>query len=100
LKLSTIINYCSNDFRFIDHVIRSVLPFTDQVIVPICDHFYDGEPENKQKLLTTYLKNPAVRFVEFSYDSEKAWLGARYWTNMARTRLPLCKNTARNGVHQ
>ena len=82
--LTTMINFCSNDARFISYVIESAAPFSDEVIVPVCDHFYDGEPENRVVLDEIYARHPNVRFVEFAYDTRYAFLGARYWTNMAR----------------
>lgn len=41
--------------------------FSNQVIVPICDHFFDGVPENRPLLEQIYAAFPKVLFVEYPF---------------------------------
>jgi|GEM_PF-775725 len=66
-KISTIINYCSNDYRFIKPVIDQALEFSKQVIVPVCDSFFDGSAENRYVLNKTYKDNPRAIFIEYPF---------------------------------
>ena len=69
-KIATIINYCTNDYKFIGHCIKEAKLFSDQVIVPVCDHFLDGTPENRELLEKTYKENSDnVEFYEYKYDN-------------------------------
>ena len=45
---ATIINFCSNDYSYLRHCIDGVKPFSSQVIVPVCDHFFDGKARGSQ----------------------------------------------------
>ena len=56
-NVTTIINYCTNDYRFIGHCIHEAKQFSEQIIVPVCDHFLDGTPENRELLDRTYEEN-------------------------------------------
>lgn len=67
-RITTIISYCSNDRRFIDKCIEESRYFSDQIIIPVCDHFYDGSKENDTILRETFLAHPDVTFVQFPYD--------------------------------
>ncbi|MFQ5787751.1 MAG: glycosyltransferase [Thermodesulfobacteriota bacterium] len=69
-KIATIINYCTNDYKFINHSIREARIFSDQVIVSLCDHFHDGTPENRELLDRTYKENSDnSELHEYKYDS-------------------------------
>jgi len=81
MKITTIINYCTNDYRFINKCINSVIPFSNQVIIPVSDHFFDGTPENRELLEKTYKENPTVEFIE--YEWSKGFQN-QYWVIMAR----------------
>lgn len=67
MGLATIICYCTNDFRFLSKNIQESLVFSSQVIVPVCDHFFDGSPENRNLLEWSYGLNQSCEFVEFPY---------------------------------
>lgn len=66
--IATIINYCTNDYRFLSHCVREAKVFSSQIIVPVCDHFFNGEPENVDLLHRSYIGHPDVDFVEFAFD--------------------------------
>lgn len=65
--ISTIVNFCSNDSRFIKATHEQALSFSIQVIVPVCDHFFDGSPENRAVLEKIYPAFPECLFIEYPY---------------------------------
>ncbi|MBS0604705.1 MAG: hypothetical protein JSS60_06685 [Verrucomicrobia bacterium] len=85
-SLGTIINFCSNDYPFLRHSIDSVKPFSSQILIPVCDHFFDGKEEDRETLDRIYAENPDVQFLEFPFN-EKGLYGSHssvYWHNLAR----------------
>lgn len=85
--IGTIINFCSNDYPFLRHCINAVKPFSSQIVIPVCDHFFDGKKEERKTLSAIYAENPDVQFVEFPFDPDRTLYGARpnvYWHNLAR----------------
>ena len=84
--ISTIINYCTNEYPFISHSIKQALKFSEKVIVPVCTSFFSGEPENKDLLLQTYNENPLATFIEFDYEKsfENKKVSPHFWINMSR----------------
>lgn len=86
-QIATVINFCSNDYPFFEHCIKSAAAFSDQIVVPICDHFFDGTPENISLLQNVFAQYPKVSFVQFPFDQESLQLRAHqpwFWHNMAR----------------
>lgn len=79
---ATIINFCSNDYSYLRHCIDGVKPFSSQVIVPVCDHFFDGKPEDRRLLDCIYAENRDVEFIEFPYVNDGHF--PIYWHNLAR----------------
>jgi hypothetical protein len=71
--IATVINYCTNDFRFIGKCIDEARKFSSQIIVPVCDHFFDGSPENRALLDHTYAAHPDVLFLEFTYNVKRLY---------------------------
>ena len=81
--ISTIINYCSNDYTFIKECINHALPFSEQVVVSMSTHFFDGIKENEDILRKTVVENPNASFIQFSYiENLKNCAGG--WHNMTR----------------
>jgi hypothetical protein len=68
LKISTIISFCSNDWRYLSRAIFEASFFSDDIVVPVCDHFFDGTKENKALLNRIFSNHPHVHFVQFAYD--------------------------------
>ena len=93
-KISTVINYCTTDYRFLRFCIDEAKKFSQQIVIPVCTHFFNGEPENRALLNQSYQEHPDVQFIEFAYDeepygiycpltsSEEDW--AHYWHSTAR----------------
>lgn len=71
--LATIISYCTNDFRFIDKCIEEAKIFSNEILIPVCDHFFDGTPENRQLLHHTYARHPDCTFLEFPYLPDRLY---------------------------
>lgn len=68
-NIATIINYCTNDYKFIHSCINEAIIFSKQVIVPVCDHFIDGTSEKAELLQKTYEENAEnVQFLEYKYN--------------------------------
>lgn len=85
-KIAVVINYCTNDYRFIGASVREAAKFAFQIIVPVCDHFFDGSPENENLFEKTIKENPEAKFIKFSYE-EKAppFPGHWFWKLVPRS---------------
>jgi len=73
MNIATVINYCSNDYRFLSRACAEATSFSSQIIVPVCDHFFDGTLENRSTLEKSYSENPNVLFLEFAYDPQQLY---------------------------
>jgi len=94
MSITTVISYCTNDFRFLGKCIEEASHFSKQIIVPVCDHFFHGAPENRDLLQASYAAYPTVQFLEFPYSNElypshlrlcpedKEWTA--HWNSLAR----------------
>jgi len=84
-SISTIINYCSNDYCFIGKCIDQALKISPKVTVSYCDHFFDGTPEQDAIIKKTRMENEfkGVLFIEFAFNP-KLNAPAKYWANAAR----------------
>lgn len=64
--------------------------FSSQIIVPVCDHFFDGTPENRSLLEEIYKAFPEVQFVEYPFIPRKISkkllksLSAHFWHSLSR----------------
>lgn len=67
-ELAAIVSFCSHDIRFFDKCIAGLRPFCSSIVVPVCDHFYNGEPEDLSLLRRLYAAYPDLVFIEFSYS--------------------------------
>lgn len=81
MKIATIINYCTNDYMYLKPCIDGVRSFSSEIIVPYCDRFHDGTPENKDLLSRSIRENTGVQFVEFSYEPS---MTSRWHCNASR----------------
>lgn len=66
-SIAAIVNFCSNESRFIGDCLTQAQLFAKQVIVPVCDHFFDGTVENRALLEQVYKAHPDCLFVEFPF---------------------------------
>jgi len=87
MSFGTVINFCSNDYPFLRHCIDAVKPVCEQIVIPVCDHFFDGKKEDRDVLERIYAENLDVEFVEFPFDKDKSFYGSHssvHWHNLAR----------------
>lgn len=65
--IATIVNFCTNETRFIQSCLEQALLFSKQVIVSVSTHFFDGTPENRPLLEEIYAAFPECHFVEYPF---------------------------------
>ena len=66
----SVISFCSNDFRFIHACLENAQSFSTQVIVVVCDHFFDGREENYALLEHVYKTFTYPLFIEYAFDEQ------------------------------
>jgi hypothetical protein len=72
-SIATVIHYCTNDFRFLRKIVDEANKFSKFIIIPVCDHFFNGVPENRALLNRTYQKFPECQFIEFEYHPKRIY---------------------------
>ncbi len=75
--VASIVNFCTNESRFIQACLEQTSLFSAQVIVPVCDHFFDGTPENRSLLEQIYEAFPDCLFVEYPFVQKM--IPSRLW---------------------
>jgi hypothetical protein len=80
-KITTIINYCTNDYIFLKPCVDAALKVSHKVIVPFCTHFHDGTEQDRALLLRSVGENPNAEFIEFDYCSTES---SRWHCNISR----------------
>lgn len=73
MKIAAVINYCTNDYRFLSKAIQEATHFAQQILVPVCDHFFDGSPEDRKLLVRSYRENQQATFIEFAFDVKQLY---------------------------
>ena len=76
--VAAVINFCTNESRFLQVCIEQARLFAQQIIIPVCDHFFDGKPENGELLDQIYRSFPDCLFVQYPYIRDKV---PREWKN-------------------
>jgi len=90
-QVATIVNFCTNEDRFIALCLKEALRFSRQVIVSVSDHFFDGTKENRGRLDEIGAAFPECLFVEYPFVPKriprtllKKGDGTRFWHNVSR----------------
>jgi hypothetical protein len=65
--IASIINFCTIEARFIKACIEQCRHFSRQIIIPVCDHFFNGQPENRDLLRRIYAAFPDCFFIEYPF---------------------------------
>lgn len=65
--IATIVNFCTNESRFLKICLEESFQCSRQVIVVVCDHFFDGTTENRELLERIYRAFPDCLFVEYPF---------------------------------
>jgi hypothetical protein len=72
-RIATVVNFCSNDYRFLKPCIEEISSFSSQILIPVCDHFFDGTPEDRSILQRAYSEHPECEFIEFTYKPDEPY---------------------------
>ncbi|MGD2169207.1 MAG: hypothetical protein PVI40_03075 [Chlamydiota bacterium] len=71
MKIASVINYCTNEYRFLKSCVEEALKFSEQVLITVCDHFFDGSPEDLDALEQTFSEFPNCQFLFYPYILDK-----------------------------
>ncbi len=93
VKIGCVVSYCTNEYRFLNACLTGLKAISDEIVVSVCDHFFDGQKENRELLHKSYSENKDVRFVEYAYgnlyglhgvgkEGDEVW--SRHWHNTSR----------------
>ena len=89
--LATVVNFCSNEARFLQPCLEEALRFSRQVVVVVCDHFFDGTQEQRELLELIYTSFPECHFVEYPFIPQKiparffkATHPSHFWHSLSR----------------
>lgn len=105
MSLATCISFCTYDYRFLKKNIEEVSCFSDQIIVSVSTHFFDGREENQKLLEHCFAEHPDVLFVQFDYRPNTVYTPYRtssptdpnwalYWHSIARmTTIPFLRDS-------
>lgn len=93
--ICTVINYCTNDYRFLGKCLEEAGKFSASVIVPVCTHFFDGVPEDREMLERTYSEFPDCRFLEYSWDVKQLYTPFQRIPEDEEERICLWHSTSR-----
>jgi len=80
-RVATVINYCSNEYRFVRACVEAVASVSAQVLIPVADHFFDGTPENATLVEWTRVENPESTLIPYAWTPGQE---PRYWHNYSR----------------
>lgn len=67
-KIATVISYCTHDYKWLKPCVEKAKQFSEQVIIPVSDHFFNGAIENRELLDKSYEEVKEVDWLEFEYD--------------------------------
>lgn len=70
ISVATIINFCTIEARFLEACIQQCRQFSRQIIIPVCDHLFNGVPENPLLLQRIYESFPDCLFIEFPFAEQ------------------------------
>jgi len=73
MTIATVISFYTNDFRFLKACIEEARLFSEAILIMVCDHFFDGSPENYALLEHAYRLFPDCQFIEYAFDPEVSY---------------------------
>ena len=83
--ITAILQYSTIDYRFLKCNLNQLSKFCNEIIVPICTHFFNGEPENPEKLqasINIINSYPNAKVIMFPWDDPNQT--HRYYHNLSR----------------
>ncbi len=84
--IATIVNFTTNEEAFLRHCLEEASLFSDQVIAVVCDHFFDGTPEDQERLNGIYSAHPEAQFIQYPWSKENFYSDhpTQFWHNLNR----------------
>lgn len=70
-SIGSVISFCTNEARFLRACVEQCRLFSTQIIVAVCDHFFDGTEENRELLEQIYKAFPDCLFVEYPFAVQR-----------------------------
>jgi len=72
--ISSILSYCTIDFKFLEVNLKQLSKFSGEIIIPICTHLFNGELENQellQKSIKIIEKYKKCKYIIFDWEGKK-----------------------------
>lgn len=89
--IAAVINFCTNESRFLKASIEEARLFARQILIPVCDHFFDGTPERADELDQIYRSFPDCTFIQYPFIPSKIperifkqIASAHFWHSLSR----------------
>ena len=83
--LTSILQYSTIDFRFLEVQLQQLSKFSSEIIIPICDRLFNGDDEDSKLMKSSLMvieKFPKARIIDFEWDGLKENSG--YYHNLSR----------------
>lgn len=85
MKLTSILQYSTLDYRFLKVNLEQLAKCSDEIIVVICDHFFNGEVENQELLEESFkLIAETPNCVGYLFEWEGVNDNPGYYHNLSR----------------
>ncbi len=85
--LGCVVNYCTNDYRFLNACLEGLRSISGEIVVSVCDHFFDGVNEDQELLRLSYSEHKDVQFAQFSYGGGYGLYGGAKVEGEAHARV-------------
>jgi hypothetical protein len=83
--ITAILQYSTIDYRFLKCNLDQLSKFCDEIIVPICTHFFNGQPEDETKLQQSKdIINSYTNTQVLMFDWDDPNKSPRYYHNLSR----------------
>ena len=85
--IGCVVNYCTNEYPFLAPCLTQLQSFCQKIVVPVCDHFFDGTAENQALLERSKAENRhRATFLTWKFDRNERTgdCGLYYWEGKAR----------------
>lgn len=73
INIATIISFCTNDFRLLEACVAGVRPFSQRIILSVCDHFFDGSEENYALVEEAFRLCPDCLWIEYPFYPQASY---------------------------
>ena len=73
MQFTSVINFCTYDFRLLQACIAGVRPVSSTILITVCDHYFDGTQENYALLEHAFRLFPDCSFIEYAFDPEQSY---------------------------